>query len=111
MNFNWKNIVGLILIVAGTVVGFVFKVPVAVISSIVAVVAGATLAIVSELKKTTLNLWQSIVFVVTIIGGTILLTLGGYADSTIISIVGAVILLASVIAGIAVNAINAKKEA
>ena len=103
MKFSWKNLVGILLIVAGTIVGITMDVPVAVIGSIVAIVVGATLAIAEEMKKTTLTGWKKYLFLITIIGGTVLLALGGYSDVVIMEIVGAVILIASIIFGIAVD--------
>ena len=103
MKFSWKNLVGILLIVAGTIVGITMDVPVAVIGSIVAIVVGATLAIAEEMKKTTLTGWKKYLFLIAIIGGTVLLALGGYSDVVIMEIVGAVILIVSIIFGIAVD--------
>ena len=109
MKFSWKNLLGILLIVAGTVVGITVNVPVAVIGSIVAIVVGATLGIAEEMKKTTLTGWKKYLFLITIIGGTVLLALGGYSDAVVMEIVGAVILVASIIFGALVD--GKKKEA
>lgn len=109
MNFSWKNLVGIILIVVGTVVGLTVKVPIVVIGAIVSVVAGATISIAEQMKKTSLVGWKKYVFLIATIGGTVLLTLGGYSDTVIIQIVGAVVLIASIIFGVVVDK-TTKKE-
>ena len=109
MNFSRKNLVGIILIVVGTVIGLTVKVPIAVIGAIVTVVAGATISIAEQMKKTSLVGWKKYVFLIATIGGTVLLTLGGYSDTVIIQIVGAVVLIASIIFGVVVDK-TTKKE-
>lgn len=103
MKFSWKNLVGILLIVVGTVIGLTVKVPVAVIGAIISIVAGATISIAEQMKKTSLVGWKKYLFLIATIGGTVLLTLGGYTDVVITEIVGAVILIASIIFGIAVD--------
>ena len=103
MKFSWRNLVGVLLIVLGTVVGLTVKVPLATIGAIISVVFGATLSIAEQVKKTELIGWKRYLFLGTTISGTVLLTLGGYSDVVITEIVGAVILIASIIFGIAVD--------
>ena len=103
MKFSWRNLVGVLLIVLGTVVGLTVKVPLATIGAIISVVFGATLSIAEQVKKTELTGWKRYLFLGTTISGTVLLTLGGYSDVVITEIVGAVILIASIIFGIAVD--------
>lgn len=108
MKFSWKSILGLVLIIVSTVIGFITKTPIVVTTAIVGIVAGATLAIAEEVKKTTLTGWQKWVYLFGTIGGTVLLALSGYSDAVIGQIVGAVVLILSVIFGIAVNAKKAE---
>ena len=103
MKFSWRNLVGVLLIVLGTVVGIVSDVPVVVTLSIASVTVGATLSIAEQVKKTELTGWKRYLFLGATISGTVLLTLGGYSDVVITEIVGAVILIASIIFGIAVD--------
>ena len=103
MKFSWRNLVGVFLIVLGTVVGIVSDVPVVVTLSIASVTVGATLSIAEQVKKTELTGWKRYLFLGATISGTVLLTLGGYGDVVITEIVGAVILIASIIFGIAVD--------
>ena len=103
MKFSWKNLVGILLIVVGTVIGLTVKVPVAVIGAIVSIVAGATISIAEQMKKTELTGWKKYLFLIATIGGTVLLTLGGYSDAVIIELIGAVVLIASIIFGIVVD--------
>ena len=103
MKFSWRNLVGVLFIVLGTVVGLTVKVPLVTIGAIISVVFGATLSIAEQVKKTELTGWKRYLFLGTTISGTVLLTLGGYSDVVITEIVGAVILIASIIFGIAVD--------
>ena len=109
MKFSWKSLVGLVLIVGGAVMGIITKTPIVVTTAIISVVCGATLAIAEEVKKTTLKGWQLYTYLATTIGGTIVLSLSGYSESTIGEIVGAVILIASVIFGVVTNKITSDK--
>lgn len=102
-NFNVKSLIGVLLIVLGTVVGIVSNVPVVVTLSIVSVTVGATLAIAEEVKKTSLVGFKKYLYLIGTISGTVILALGGYSDAVIGEIVGAVILIASIIFGIAVD--------
>ena len=108
MKFSWKSLVGLLLIVVSAVVGFITKTSIVVTTSIIGIVAGATLAVAEEVKKTTLVGWQKYLYLIGTIGGTVILALGGYSDAVIGQIVGAVVLILSVIFGIAVNAKKAE---
>ena len=110
MKFSWRNLVGVLLIVLGTVVGIISDVSVVVTLSIASVTVGATLAIAEEVKKTTLVGIKKYIYLIGTIGGTVLLTLGGYSDVVITEIVGAVILIASIIFGIAVDKTNKVEE-
>lgn len=103
MKFSWKTLVGVILIAVSAVCGFLFKVPVVVTTSIVGIVVGATLAIVDQVKKTNLVGWKLVVYLIGTIGGSVLLALGGYSDVVIAEIIGGIILILSVIFGIAVD--------
>lgn len=103
MKFSWKTLVGLLLIIGGTVLGFFTNVPILTTTAIVSIVAGATLAIGNEVKKTSLDGWRKYLYLIGTIGGTVVLTLSGYSDAVIGEIVGAVVLIVSIIFGIAVN--------
>lgn len=103
MKFNWKTIVGLLLIAVGTVIGFITNTPILVTTSIVSIVAGATLAIAEEVKKTSLVGWKKYVYLIGVIAGTVILSLAGYTDAVIGEIVGAIVLILSVIFGIAID--------
>lgn len=102
-NFNLKSLIGVLLIVLGTVVGIISNVPMAVTLSIASITVGATLAIAEEVKKTTLAGIKKYIYLIGTIGGTVILALGGYSDAVIGEIVGAVILIASIIFGIAID--------
>lgn len=99
MKFSISNVIGLLLIVAGTIVGIVFKIPVVNIGAIVAIVVGATLAIKEQAEKIDIKGWVKYLFLALIIAGTSVLAIGGYSESTIMSVVGAVILIATIIVG------------
>ena len=102
------NVIGLLLIVAGTIVGICFDIPLVNIGAIVSIVVGATIAIKEESEKINIKGAVKYIFLALIITGTSLLTLGGYTDATIMSVVGAVILIATIIVG---GAIDKKKKA
>lgn len=102
-NFGWKSIVGIVLIAISTVLGIVTSTPILVTTSIVGIVAGAVLAITEQIKKTDLKGWCLAVYLIGLIGGTSLLTLSGYTEGVICEVVGAIVLLASIIFGIAVD--------
>ena len=102
-NFNLKSLIGVLLIILGTVVGIISNVSVVVTLSIASVTVGATLAIAEEVKKTSLVGFKKYLYLIGTIGGTVILALGGYSDAVIGEIVGAVILIASIIFGIAVD--------
>ena len=108
MKFSWKTIVGVLLIAVSTVLGFLTKTPILVTTSIIGIIAGATLAIFEQVKKTTLSGWKLVVYLIGTIGGTVLLSLSGYSDVVIGEIAGSVLLIVSVIFGIAVD--KAKKD-
>ena len=101
--FSFKSFLGVLLIVVGTVIGLVSNVPVVVTLGIVSVTVGATLAIAEEVKKTSLTGIKKYAYLIGTIGGTVILALGGYSDAVIGEIVGAVILIVSIIFGVAVD--------
>lgn len=103
MKFSWRNLIGVVLIVISAIIGMVFNIPLVKTGAIVGIVSGATLAISKEVKDITLKGWKLGVYLVSVIGGTSLLSLGGYTDATITAIVGAVVLIGGIIFGLAVN--------
>ena len=102
-NFGWKSIVGIVLIGASVVLGVFTSTPILVMTSIVGIVAGAVLAITEQIKKTDLKGWHLAVYLIGLIGGTSLLTFSGYTEGVICEVVGAIVLLVSIIFGIAVD--------
>ena len=102
-NFSWKGIVGIVLIAISTVLGIVTSTPILVTTSVVGIVAGAVLAITEQIKKTDLKGYKLGIYLVGLIGGTSLLTLSGYTEGVICEVVGAIVLLASIVFGIAVD--------
>ena len=99
MKFSISNVIGLLLIVAGTIVGIAFQIPLVNIGSVVAVVVGSTLAIKEQAEKINIKGWVKYLFLALLISGTSVLAIGGYSESTIMSVVGAVILIATIIVG------------
>lgn len=106
MKFSLKSLIGLLLIVASTVVGLFTNTPIIVTTALVGIVAGATFAITEQMKKTTLDGWKKDLYLFGVIGGTVILTLGGYSDAVIGELVGAIVLIVSIIFG---KAIDSKK--
>ena len=99
MKFSISNVIGLLLIVAGTIVGIAFQIPLVNIGSVVAIVVGSTLAIKEQAEKINLKGWVKYLFLTLLISGTSVLAIGGYSESTIMSVVGAVVLIATIIVG------------
>lgn len=103
MKFSISNVIGLLLIVAGTIVGIAFQIPLVNIGSVVAIVVGSTLAIKEQAEKIDIKGWLKYLFLALLISGTSVLAIGGYSESTIMSVVGAVVLIATIIVGGAVD--------
>ena len=99
MKFSISNVIGLLLIVAGTIVGIAFQIPLVNIGSVVAIVVGSTLAIEEQAEKINIKGWVKYLFLALLISGTSVLAIGGYSESTIMSVVGAVVLIATIIVG------------
>lgn len=99
MKFSISNAIGLLLIVAGTIVGIAFQIPLVNIGSVVAIVVGSTLAIKEQAEKINIKGWIKYLFLALLISGTSVLAIGGYSESTIMSVVGAVVLIATIIVG------------
>lgn len=99
-NISWKTLVGLILVTAGVVCGILFDVPAVDITAIVATVIGATTTIMDTLMNDKISGWKAWLFVLLLVAGTSVMTIGGATASTITSVVGAVILIANVVFGI-----------
>lgn len=99
MKFSISNVIGLLLIVAGTIVGIAFQIPLVNIGSVVAIVVGSTLAIKEQAEKINIKGWVKYLFLALLISGTSVLAIGGYSESTIMSVVGAVVLIATIIVG------------
>lgn len=108
MKFSWKTIVSVLLIAVSTVLGFFAKTPILVTISIIGIVAGATLAIVEEVKNTSLVGFKKYLYLIGTIGGTDLFSLSVYSNVVIGEIASAVLLIVFVIFGIAVD--DTKKE-
>lgn len=102
-NLSWKGIVGLVLVAVSTVIGIMFNVPIATISAIVGAVVGCVVTIEDAMSKVSISGWQKWVFLVTLIAGVVVFAIGGYSASTIMEIIGAIVLIASVIFGIVVE--------
>ena len=107
-NFGWKSIIGIVLIAISTVLGIVTSTPIFITTSVVGIVAGAVLAITEQIKKTDLKGYKLAIYLVGLIGGTSLLTLSGYTESVICEVVSAIVLIGSIIFGIAID--KNKKE-
>lgn len=99
MKFSISNVIGLLLIVAGTIVGIAFQIPLVNIGSVVTIVVGSTLAIKEQAEKINIKGWIKYLFLALLISGTSVLAIGGYSESTIMSVVGAVVLIATIIVG------------
>ena len=110
MKFSWKTLIGILLIAGSTVLGFFTDTPILTTTSIVGIVAGATLAIANEVNKTSLTGWKKYLYLIGTIGGTVILSLCGYTDTVIGEIAGAVLLIVSIIFGIVVNTKKEVKE-
>lgn len=102
-NFSWKNLVGFVCIAVAVVIGLFFNVPIANIGAMVTAIAGTVLVIEDNLSKTELKGWQKWVFLATLIVGVVFFTLGGFSKELIMEIIGAIVLIASVIFGVVVT--------
>lgn len=107
------SIIGLVLIMASAVVGFIYKSDVTAIISIATAFLGATLILLNVVKKMTeenkLPKWLIyVVCIGTAIGGC-LCAIGGITEEIITTVVGAVIAITTVIVSI-VTVSKAKKE-
>lgn len=110
MKFSFRNLIGVILIVISAIIGMVFSVPIANTVAIIGIVCGATLAISKEVKDINLKGWKLAVYLICVIAGSSILSIGGYSDTTIASIVGAVILIGGLIFGAVINNKTVKKK-
>lgn len=96
---SWKTIVGLILLVAGIVVGYISKVPVVDIIAVAAIIAGAVTSIYDILMKDEIQGWKCWVFVVLMTLGVAALTVAGISGSIIESVIGGVVIILDIIFG------------
>lgn len=110
MKFSFRNLIGVILIVVSAIIGMVFSVPLAKTGAIIGIVCGATIAISKEVKDINLRGWKLAVYLISVIAGSSILSIGGYSDATIVSIVGAVILIGGLIFGAVVNGQKEEKK-
>ena len=108
-NFNWKTIFAVVLMVAGITVGLTSDVGIVTIGAIISITIGAVLGIGEAMKKTTINGWKKYVFLSTIIGSSTLFAIGSYSEQTVLSIASAIVLILSVIFGVAVDKIASDK--
>lgn len=102
-NLSWKGIVGLVLVAVSTVIGVMLNIPIATIGAIVGAIVGCVVTIEDAMSKVSINGWQKWVFLGTLIVGVVIFAIGGYSASTIMEIIGAIVLIASVIFGIALD--------
>lgn len=98
------SIIGLVLIMASAVVGFIYKSDVTAIISIATAFLGATLILIDVIKKMNkeAKMPKWLIYVVcigTAVGGC-LCAIGGVTENMITTIVGAVITIATVIMSI-----------
>lgn len=100
--FSWKTIAGLILLVAGIVVGYLAKMPVADIIAVALIIAGAVTSIFDILMKDEVKGWKCWVFVVLMTLGVAALTVAGISGSVIESVIGGVVIILDIIFGVVV---------
>ena len=100
IKFSWKTIVGLILVVAGIVVGDLAKMPVADIIAVALIIAGAVTSIFDILMKDEIKGWKCWVFVVLMTLGVAALTVAGISGSVIESVIGGVVIILDIIFGV-----------
>lgn len=105
-NFNWKTILATVLMVVGVAVAFTADVGIVTIGAIVSIVIGASIGISEAMKKTSLTGWKKYVFLISIIASSVLFAMSSYTEQTVLSIVSAIVLLLSVIFGVAVDKIK-----
>lgn len=101
--FNWKNLLGLALLVVAVVVAYTTSTPIGAIVSIISATFGATISISEAVKKTDLVGFKKWIFLGGTIGGTVLFALGGYAEADIVSFLGAIVTIISLIFGAKVS--------
>lgn len=109
-NFNWKTILATVLMIVGVAVALTAEVGIVTIGAIVSIVIGASIGISEAMKKTSLTGWKKYVFLISIISSSVLFAMSSYTEQTVLSIVSAIVLLLSVIFGVAVDKTKKVKE-
>jgi uncharacterized membrane protein len=99
---SWKTILGLVLLVAGIVIGYIFKMPVADIVAVAMIIAGAVTSIYDILMKDAITGWKCWLFVVCMTIGVAALTVAGISGSIIESVIGGVVIILDIIFGVIV---------
>ena len=107
-NFNWKTILAVVLMVVGIAVGLTSDVGIVTIGAIISITIGAVLGISEAMKKTSITGWKKYVFLFALIGSTTLFALGSYTEQTVLSIASAIVLILSVIFGVAIDSKKAE---
>jgi hypothetical protein len=102
-NFNWKTILATVLLAVGIIVGMISDVGIVCIGAIISITVGAVIGINESMKKTTMSGWKKYVFLGCIIASTALFALSSYSEQTILSIASALVLVLSVLFGIAID--------
>lgn len=107
MKINVMAIIGLVLIVGFVVAGYFMNFGQAWIIQVVGASVGLAMVVGSAVEKQPIgSKWKAYLIGIGIAAGTMLATFGGINESIIVSIVGAVILVATVVIGI----INGQKD-
>lgn len=108
---SWKTIIGLVLLIAGVVIGYMAAMPLADIVAVAMIIVGAVTAIFDILMKDEVKGWKCWVFVLLMTLGVSALTVAGIKDSVIESVIGGVFIIADIIFGaITVKSASGKKK-
>jgi len=101
MKLNVLAIVGLVLVVVFVVLGFVWEFEQAWMLTVVGASAGLALIVMTGVEKQpTGSKWKAYLIGIGLSIGTMLAVFGGVQESVITTIIGAVILIATVIFGL-----------
>ena len=109
MKKNWFTIIVLVLIVAGAAVSYFAKFAQADVAGFAVSMFGAGLAAAGFWNKREKTDVLSVVTVICLGSGAFLLGFGGFAESTMTTIISGVIGLVAIIAGIITGLVPAKK--
>jgi hypothetical protein len=101
MKINVLAVVGLVIVVAFVVLGFIWDFKQAWMIEIVGAAAGLALVVTSGIEKQpTGSKWKGFLIGLGLSSGAMLAVIGGVQESVITTVIGAIVLIATVIIGV-----------